>query len=429
MISLSKLVDDGVISKTGEKESIPVSMEGFNSQILDVYEIPIKYLYSNDENGRIRAGISKKEGKIVPQNDVDDGTYNDLVCSIIEKGDSSFNNTKSSIQKYGQQVNGWVLDDGRIIDGNRRFTAIRKIASETHETKFFKAVILPLSNDKAADSRKIKDLEISFRAIENRVNYSPIDDALDVYETTTEGTSRYKMTIEDFAKKSNAKLKKLQNMYDGVVYMKKFFEYIGIPDNSYDIVIESKIWSLFTTMGNTLKSRYTDSPDDLVKKNQTMQTYFATILYHMNQGYQDSDARQELRRFGTDTVKKNRIDSFNEEVEDITDDISLDLHNKDISNYSELMSSLSEEKELFKEFGNVYKNEKSSVKNGKNIESFLKFFDDTESYMKKLSDNGGLEIGIKYNDFSPDDLHSLKKHVRSICFLSKGLFDTYDKES
>lgn len=429
MISLNKLVDDGVISKTGEKESIPVSMEGFNSQILDVYEIPIKYLYSNDENGRIRAGISKKEGKIVPQNDVDDGTYNDLVCSIIENGDSSFNNTKSSIQKYGQQVNGWVLDDGRIIDGNRRFTAIRKIASETHETKFFKAVILPLSNDKAADSRKIKDLEISFRAIENRVNYSPIDDALDVYETTTEGTSRYKMTIEDFAKKSNAKLKKLQNMYDGVVYMKKFFEYIGIPDNSYDIVIESKIWSLFTTMGNTLKTRYTDSPDDLVKKNQTMQTYFATILYHMNQGYQDSDARQELRRFGTDTVKKNRIDSFNEEVEDITDDISLDLHNKDISNYSELMSSLSEEKELFKEFGNVYKNEKSSAKNGKDIESFLKFFDDTESYMKKLSDNGGLEIGIKYNDFSSDNLLSLRKHVRNICVLSEELFDTYDKES
>lgn len=149
----------------------------------------------------------------------------------------------------------------------------------------------------------------------------------------------------------------------------------------------------------------------------------------MNQGYQDSDARQELRRFGTDTVKKNRIDSFNEEVEDITDDISLDLHNKDISNYSELMSSLSEEKELFKEFGNVYKNEKSSAKNGKDIESFLKFFDDTESYMKKLSDNGGLEIGIKYNDFSSDNLLSLRKHVRNICVLSEELFDTYDKES
>lgn len=49
-ISLTKLVGDGEFKKTGAKPKLPIKIEELNSSLLDVYQIPLKYLYYNDEN-------------------------------------------------------------------------------------------------------------------------------------------------------------------------------------------------------------------------------------------------------------------------------------------------------------------------------------------------------------------------------------------
>ena len=59
-ISLTKLVEDGEFKKTGAKPKLPIKIEELNSSLLDVYQVPLKYLYYNDENGRIASEMEKE---------------------------------------------------------------------------------------------------------------------------------------------------------------------------------------------------------------------------------------------------------------------------------------------------------------------------------------------------------------------------------
>ena len=64
MISLINFANSGEIEKTGAKPKLPIRIEGVSSETLDVYRIPLDYLYYNDKNGRIATGISQYEGEL-----------------------------------------------------------------------------------------------------------------------------------------------------------------------------------------------------------------------------------------------------------------------------------------------------------------------------------------------------------------------------
>jgi ParB-like chromosome segregation protein Spo0J len=84
--------------------------------------------------------------------------------------------TKKSIAESGQQVYGYVLDDGRIVDGNRRFTALRDIHQSTGKTVYFEAVVLPFSYNNTTERVKIKKLELAIQmGVEERQSYDPVD--------------------------------------------------------------------------------------------------------------------------------------------------------------------------------------------------------------------------------------------------------------
>ena len=55
-----------------------------------------------------------------------------------------FIGTKNNIEQFSQLEPGVVLTDGRVIDGNRRFTCLRVLHRETgkQEYNYFEAVIL-----------------------------------------------------------------------------------------------------------------------------------------------------------------------------------------------------------------------------------------------------------------------------------------------
>ena len=144
MISLIKLAQEGKIEKTGAKPKLPIKIDGVSSETLDVYRIPLEYLYYNDKNGRISTGISQYDGELHPANDQVNPQYNDFIAKLIEQDNpGALKRTEKSIQDSGQQVYGYVLDDGRIVDGNRRFTALRNINRTTGRTVYFEAVVLP----------------------------------------------------------------------------------------------------------------------------------------------------------------------------------------------------------------------------------------------------------------------------------------------
>ena len=172
------------IRKTGEKKKLSIRNQLYDKY--DVYEIPLELLYYNDQNGRINTLYKKyrsTHGLISPK--PGDSEYNKIFEKFIfESNAQAMKDTKQSIDEKSQQEPGVVLPDGRVIDGNRRFTALRMLERERKIPQCFNAVILPLNQDSKTDEKIIKELELDLQlGREERVSYDPIDRIFDVYNT------------------------------------------------------------------------------------------------------------------------------------------------------------------------------------------------------------------------------------------------------
>ena len=172
------------LKKTGEKKKLSIKNQVDDKY--DVYEIPLELLYYNDQNGRINTFYKKyssTHGLISPE--PGDSDYNKIFENFIfESNIQAMKDTKLSIDEKSQQEPGVVLPDGRVIDGNRRFTALRMLEKERKIQQYFNAVILPLNQDSKTDEKIIKELELDLQlGREERVSYDPIDRIFDVYNT------------------------------------------------------------------------------------------------------------------------------------------------------------------------------------------------------------------------------------------------------
>lgn len=429
MISLKELIEEGKIEKTKARVKLPIKIDGIDENILSVYKIPLQYLFYNDENGRISTGIAKFKERIVPTNDLENSEYNDKIAKMIEDNNpNSLKKTQESISVSGQNIHGWVLEDGRIIDGNRRFTALRNIHKKTGKTVYFESVILPFSYNNDTEKMKIKKLELSIQmGIEDKEQYEPVDLALDIYRTT--GGYNPIMTEADYSDASKIKLKEVKANYDGVVYMKQFLDYIGAPEDAFDIIKDARIWSLFYTMGITLRKNFSNDPSSQVQKNRTINSYFATILYLLHVGTEGKHARTQIREYGSNIVSTSANYKYNDEAEDLSFDLSEEIKEHKVTNFPELSKALTKSKETVENVGDVYQNNMSSAQNGKSVEEFLKSVKKSERFLDDLNKNGGLVGNVNYKSFSDDQIKQLQNHMRQINLLSEELFTKYAEES
>ncbi|EEW53936.1 hypothetical protein HMPREF0494_0922 [Limosilactobacillus antri DSM 16041] len=85
MLSLIELAKKEKLEKTGAKPKLPIKIDGVSSETLDVYRIPLEYVYYNDKNGRIATGISQYREKLHPANDRENPQYNNFVAKLIEQ--------------------------------------------------------------------------------------------------------------------------------------------------------------------------------------------------------------------------------------------------------------------------------------------------------------------------------------------------------
>ncbi|MDY0214436.1 MAG: hypothetical protein RBS24_02795 [Bacilli bacterium] len=108
------------------------------TKVFDVYKVPIDMLFYNDLNGRIATFISQyaSEGKDITS--LDNKTYNETIAEFIKNSATlaRLKKTKEDIRQNTQKEVGVVLNDGRVIDGNRRFTCLRELFDETGDQKF-----------------------------------------------------------------------------------------------------------------------------------------------------------------------------------------------------------------------------------------------------------------------------------------------------
>ena len=118
-------------------------------------------LYYNDQNDRIATWISqyKADNKINSIDMKNKEEYNNIIHQFItESNPKALSKTQKNIALVGQEQPGVVLADGRIVDGNRRFTCLRNIQEETGNTQYMNAVIL--ERDITGNAKEIKMLEL-----------------------------------------------------------------------------------------------------------------------------------------------------------------------------------------------------------------------------------------------------------------------------
>lgn len=428
-MSLIKLAKEGKLEKTGAKPKLPIKVDGVSSETLDVYKIPLDYLYYNDKNGRIATGISQYEGELHPANDQDDPNYNIFVEKLIEQDNTNaLKRTTNSIKESGQQVYGYVLDDGRIVDGNRRFTALRDIHRTTGKTVYFEAVVLPFSYNNSTERVKIKKLELAIQmGVEERQSYDPVDLAVDIYQTT--GGEAPIMTQADYAADSHMRPTEVKKYYDGAVYMRKFLEFIGTSKNKYNILKESKVWSLFYEMGKSLSKNFGDDPESQVRKNETMMSYFGVILYQIHVGVSGITSRTHIREYGKNIVNNSADnEDFNDDVADMVDDLSESLQDDEIETTSDLMQSLTDENETVEAIGEVFDTYMRNARNSESVDKFIRSIKKNVKYYHDLNEDDGLIGSLRYNEVSKDQLNELRTYMRDLHYLSKELFDKYGKE-
>ena len=198
---LNKLIEEKYIEKTTLTKRLTIGSE---TKDYPVYKFPLEYLYYNDQNGRINTVYHQyisNHGKLTPE--IGESKYNEIFEKFIfESKKQALKDTQISISEKGQQEPGVILSDGRVIDGNRRFTALRRIQKETKIQQYFEAVILSFDISNKIDEKKIKELELDLQlGREERVSYDPIDRIFDVYNTIE---VQKLMTPEEYKKASGA---------------------------------------------------------------------------------------------------------------------------------------------------------------------------------------------------------------------------------
>lgn len=202
-----------------------------HTEAYQVYKIRLDQLYFNDKNDRIATWISKyKEENELSEIDVHDENYNNIVQNfIIESNPRAITKTKQNIGLVGQREAGVVLSDGRIVDGNRRFTCLRLLNAEDGSAPHFEAVIL--NRDIDDNQKEIKLLELSIQhGEETKVDYNPIDKLVGLYNDVIENKL---ITIEEYRRTTGETVNAINKSIEQAKLMVEFLEFINAPKKFY----------------------------------------------------------------------------------------------------------------------------------------------------------------------------------------------------
>ena len=179
MSLLEEGIATGNVLPTGrrEKHSIDNVTRDF-----DIYRIKCDLLFYNDQNDRIATWVSEYNSAqgadlLALGRDEYNGVIEDF---IVESNPGALRKTEKSIALRGQLRPGIVLNDGRVIDGNRRLTCVRRLARANNEAGWFEAAIL--DDATGSDPKRIKLLELAIQiGEEEKVAYDPVDRLVGVY--------------------------------------------------------------------------------------------------------------------------------------------------------------------------------------------------------------------------------------------------------
>ena len=335
--NLLSLVGTDVVQKTTLTRKVTYAGK---TVVYPVYRVRLDALYYNDQNDRIATWISRYEAENGADSlsglDVD--IYNMIIENFIcESNPEAIQRTQKNIALGGQRESGVTLADGRIVDGNRRFTCLRRIQRGSSTPQYFETVIMDM--DIREDKKQIKLLELSIQhGEEKKVDYDLIDYAIGTYRDVVQTGL---LTESEYAASTNEPLTEVRRRVEIAGIICEFLEYLRIPGQYY-AAREYQVYSLFQEMLPVLKKLDTKEQTQLKRIifNNVMMRALADQRKFIrdikvlvkNAVYQGFFEEQEKwgqvisERFAAVEVRaKEDVDRFAEANSDIAEELKLSM--------------------------------------------------------------------------------------------------------
>ena len=333
-LNLIELIGKDITKTSGTRK---LTIKG-KTDNYEVYRVPLEYLFYNEQNGRIATYISKYEDEQGPLDIENKEEYNRIVHQfIVDSNKNALNKTKNNIKLFGQRLPGVVLQNGRIIDGNRRFTCLRELHAEEGKDYYFEAVIL--NTEKGISPKDIKRLELNLQHGEERpVDYNPIDNLVDVYRDLVEKET---FTIKEYAHSTNRKEKEVEKLRDKAVLMVEFLQFINAEGKYYiarDLNLDGPLQEVMVILNRTGEDQKEDVKNAL----------FASIVTS-NKG----DLTRYIREIGRDIINTKNAEDFLDEFEDVVEEVYETLHEEKVVDISTINEKIGAKKELKQESNQI----------------------------------------------------------------------------
>ena len=364
------------------------------SRAYPVYRIRLDQLHYNRQNDRIATWVSQyraeHDGQLPDDSDLE--AYNDIIEGfIVKSNEDAIKKTANNIKLFDQRVPGVALANGLIIDGNRRFTCLRRLAREDPRFNWFEAVILPTSV--ADDPKRIKLLELAIQhGEEGKVNYDPIDRLVGVYNDIVHDRL---LTVEEYARSTNTSSKDIQKMVTQANYMVEFLEFINAPMQFY-LARELNLAGPFTEMPAIMRCCADEDEEETVR-----QIVYANLVVEP-----EGDPTRFIRRFKKilkSPVAKEFIESEVELAAQVVDKLA---HIPEVST-SAIRDEIRADQALVDSFANAMNISDAKAKGIKVLSTPL----DNILQASELLDNVDTAI---FDHLNPDDLKRATRALKAM---------------
>ena len=303
-----------------------------------VYKVRLDALYYNDQNDRIATWITRYRGEHGAEalEALEGEAYNEVIENFIyESNPESIQKTQKNIALIGQREPGVALADGRIVDGNRRYTCLRRIQRDSKEPVYFETVIMDV--DIRKDKKQIKLLELAIQhGEEKKVDYDLIDYAIGTYMDVVKTGL---LTIEEYAGSTNEPVSEVKKRIECAELICQLLEHLRLP-GQYHVARELQVYSLCSELMAPLHQLKG------IEKQQLKTIVFNNVLLHAildqrkfirdlkglikNDTYEQYfEDQQRLgaeirRRFEAQPVSsKADLDRFAQENEDLAEELQM----------------------------------------------------------------------------------------------------------
>ncbi|QWH16420.1 RNA polymerase subunit sigma-70 [Bacillus mycoides] len=417
-INLFDLYNEGSVKDGGHDINVPIKKASGEKYSGKTYAIPLKYLYYNEQNGRIGVALSDYEsinGKLHPGHNEE---YNKIVQNMLSNDDDKTKKDmevlKRDIAMKGQDEPGYVLSDGRVIDGNRRFTAKRLLDQDSAitEQQYFEAVILDdLSVENIDDRKKIKSLELQIQFGKlDKVDYNPIDRAIDAYKTVSVNTIMTAMEYSEFAGLTSNEVNNLLLEAELIV---KFLEFSNTNPDNYALAKQLELDGPLRDMLPQYKKF-----KNTANAAQLLNSLFAKIIQVRSS---NEDYKLEFRQIVKAVVGTKNEEKFIEEMEESTDTIVEALDNKEpIKNNVELFSLLHHNQEAVQaiaEVQNISNKHSEKAKNRKNQNMPAKLANQAIAKIESIDKRIVQELPKAEKNKLNESLEELRKQIEVLLSL------------